>query len=251
MSEESNHPTILELQARWNKIRIANLYDTLDEMGYPNQCIDLGIRPLFPKQHLAGVAVTVRGAREPRTREELEAERQKMKEAWEQAKAEGKEAPPGPPPLHKLLFPGCVVVVDGGGEPLTGKFGEMTSWSLKQHGAMGMVLDGYIRDLLGLEVIPDYTVCARGTSPIESAARWTQVGANVTIGMPGTLTSQVAVHPGDWVIGGPDGVIVVPQEIAMEALEKAEEIEEREQGMREDLAAGMSFEDAYKKWERA
>ena len=37
----------------------------------------------------------------------------------------------------------------------------------------------------------------------------------------------------------------------MEALEKAEEIERREQGMREDLAAGMSFKDAYEKWGRA
>ena len=69
--------------------------------------------------------------------------------------------------------------------------------------------------------------------------------------MPGTLTSNVRIEPGDWIIGGPDGVIVVPQAIAMEALEKAEEIEGREQGMREDLAAGMSFDDAFKKWDRA
>jgi regulator of RNase E activity RraA len=69
--------------------------------------------------------------------------------------------------------------------------------------------------------------------------------------MPGTLTSQVRVAPGDWVIAEADGVIVVPQEIAMEALVKAEEVEQREQGMREDLARGMSFEEAYKKWERA
>ena len=241
MSEEQDQPTILELQARWDKIRIANLYDTLDEMGYPNQCIDLGIRPLFPHQHLAGVAITVRGARDPRTREEHRADAEK-------AKAEGKT--PGPF-VHELLFPGCVVVVDGGGEPLTGKFGEMTSWALKQNGAKGIVLDGYIRDKLGLEVIPDYTVCSRGTSPIESAQRWSQVAVNVPIAMPGTLTSQVEVRPGDWIIGGPDGVIVVPQQIAMEALEKAEEIERREQGMREDLAAGMSFKDAYQKWERA
>lgn len=241
MSEEQQ-PSILELQARWDKIRIANLYDTLDKMGYPNQCLDLGIRPLFPRQHLAGVAITVRGSRDPRSHEERKADAEK-------AKAEGKQ--PAGPPLHELLFPGCVVVVDGGGEPYTGKFGEMTSWGLKQRGVKGIVLDGYIRDLLGLEVIPDYTVCARGTSPIESAQRWAQVGVNVTIGMPGTLTSQVAVRPGDWVIGGPDGVIVVPQEIAMEALVAAEEIEAREQGMREDLANGMSFKDAYEKWGRA
>lgn len=242
MSEETKQPSIIELQARWDKIRIANLYDTLDAMGYGDQCIDLSIRPLFPHQHLAGVAVTVRGSRDPRTPEEKKADAEK-------AKAEGTEMTG--PRLNDLLFDGCVVVVDGGGEPFTGKFGEMTSWNLQQRGAKGIVIDGYIRDLLGLEVIPDYTVCTRGTSPIESNKRWSIVDVNVTIGMPGTLTSQVPVHPGDWIIGGPDGVIVVPQGIAMEVLEKAEEIEAREQGMREDMAAGMTFKDAYEKWGRA
>jgi 4-hydroxy-4-methyl-2-oxoglutarate aldolase len=236
MSENEKDYTVLELQARWDKIRIANLYDTLDKMGYGDQCLDLGIRPLFPHQHLAGKAVTASGARDPRTREQIEAE-EKDTAVYVS--------------VGKLCFPGCVVVVDGGGEPWTGKFGEMTSWHLKQAGAKGIVLDGFIRDLLGLEVIPDYTVCARGTSPIESAKRWRIQKSNVTIAMPGTLTSQVAVSPGDWIIGGPDGVIVVPQEISMEALIKVEEIEGREQGMREDLASGMSFEDCYRKWGRA
>ncbi|MBC7236620.1 MAG: dimethylmenaquinone methyltransferase [Chloroflexi bacterium] len=239
MAKSEQEFSILELQARWDKIRIANLYDTLDRMGYPNQCVDLGIRPLFPHQHLAGKAVTCRGGRDPRTREEMQAE-----------SADGKTTATFVS-VTDLCFPGCVVVVDGGGEPWTGKFGEMTSWNLKQHGAMGIVIDGYIRDLLGLEVIPNYTVCARGTSPIESAKRWRINATNIPIALPGTLTSQVRVSPGDWVIGGPDGVIVVPEEISMEALIKAEEIEKREQGMREDLARGMSFADAYKKWGRA
>ncbi|MCC6611981.1 MAG: hypothetical protein IT320_00805, partial [Anaerolineae bacterium] len=59
------------------------------------------------------------------------------------------------------------------------------------------------------------------------------------------------VSPGDWIIGEADGVIVVPQAIAMETLIKAEELEAQEQGMRDDVAAGMSFDDAYKKWGRA
>ena len=100
-------------------------------------------------------------------------------------------------------------------------------------------------------MIPNYTVCARGTSPVESAQRWRMNAVNVPIAMPGTLTSQVRVDPGDWVVGGSDGVIVVPAAIAMEALVKAEEIERREQGMREDLAAGMGFEEAFEKWGRA
>jgi 4-hydroxy-4-methyl-2-oxoglutarate aldolase len=238
MSKKQKSPSTLDLQARWDKIRIANLYDTLDKLGYPDQCLDLGIRPLFPHQHLAGVALTVKGARDPRGREEMEQEKgSKGIGVYQQ--------------LREAVFPGAVVVVECGGEPVSGKFGEMTSWGLKSKGAKGIVLDSYIRDLLGLEVIPDYTVCARGTSPVESLRRWRPAECNVPIAMPGTTTHQVRVNPGDWIVGGPDGVIVVPQDIAMEALVAAEDIEYREQGMRDDLAAGMDFVAAYEKWGRA
>ena len=74
---------------------------------------------------------------------------------------------------------------------------------------------------------------------------------NTIIGLPGTLSSQVRIKPGDWVIGGMDGVIVVPEEISMEALEIAEDIESREEGMRKDLAAGIPFKEAFRKWNRA
>jgi len=227
--------SIMELQARWDRIRVANIYDTLDRMGYGNQCLDLGIRPLLPTQHLAGCAVTVAGGRDPSTNDETEA---------------GKETSTYTS-LDKLLYPGSVVVVDGGGERWTGKFGEMTSWHLKQCGAMGIVIDGMIRDYLGLIAIPDYTVCARGTSPIESYPRWRIHSTNRPIALPGTLTSQVRVAPGDWVIGEADGVIVVPQEIAMEVLVKAEEIERKEEITRRDLAAGVSFEEAFRRYGRA
>jgi len=239
MTPSRDPETILALQKRWERIRVANLYDTLDKMGYPNQCLDLGIRPLFPHRRMAGMAVTVRGVRDPVDYRALS--------------EQGKETPKPQTTadLRSLLFPGAVVVVDGGGEVFTGKFGEMTSWNLKQHGAKGIVIDGFIRDWLGLEVIPDYTACARGTSPIESAKRWHIIAVNLPIGMPGTLTSQVTVSPGDWVVAETDGVMVVPQEIADEALLKAEEIEGREEGMRQDMSAGMSFEEAYKKWGRA
>ncbi|MBZ0283759.1 MAG: dimethylmenaquinone methyltransferase [Anaerolineae bacterium] len=233
MSEQQ--PSIVELQARWDKIRVANVYDTLDQMGYPNQCLDLGIKPLFPHRHLAGRAITVRGSAVAIPRGEQGGEW--VGNYFEQ--------------LMEALYPGCVVVLECGGEQHAGKFGEMTSWALKQGGATGIVLDSYIRDWLGLEVIPDFTPCARGTSPIESNSRWRMTGLNSSIGMPGTVTSRVRVNPGDWIIGEADGVVVVPEAIAMEALVKAEELEAREQGMREDVAKGMSFDDAYKKWGRA
>lgn len=221
----------LELQVRWNKIRIANLYDALDKMGYPNQCLDLGIKPLFLKQHLAGKAVTLRGVRGD------------VRDNTDNTEVDTSVA--------NCVSLVSVVVIDSGGEPWTGKFGEMTSWNIKQKGAKGIVIDGFIRDYLGLEEIPNYTVCARGTSPIESNKRWHIQDINIPIALPGTLSSQVSISPGDWIVGGPDGVIVVPQEIAMEALIKVEEIEEAEENMRKDMQKGISFKEAYSKWGRA
>lgn len=233
MAEQT--PSVIELQRRWEKIRVANVYDTLDHMGYGNQCIDLGIRPLFPHRRMAGMAITVRGS------------------AFPVPKGDDAVGWTGDyfSKLRQSLYPGCCVVVETGGEAHAGKFGEMTSWALKQGGAKGIVLDSMIRDWLGLEIIPDFTACARGTSPIESSQRWQINGLNVTIGMPGTLTSRVRVDPGDWIIAEADGVMVVPQKIAMEVLVKVEKMEYEEQGMRDDMAAGMSFDDSYKKWGRA
>ncbi len=229
-------PTVVELQARWEKIRVANLYDTLDSMGYGNQCLDLGIRPLFPNRRMAGQVITARGSAYPVPKDEHDST------GWTGNYFEE---------LLTILYPGCVVVVESGGEKHAGKFGEMTSWALKQGGAHGIVVDAFIRDYLGLEVIPDFTPCARGTSPIESNQRWRMTALNVTIGMPGTLTSRVRVDPGDWIVAEPDGVVVVPKAIAMKVLVEAEDMERREQGMREDVAAGMSFNEAYQKWGRA
>ena len=225
-----------ELQVRWDKLRVANVYDVLAELGYRDQCLDLRIRPLFPRRHLAGQAVTVRGARDPRSRAEMEQTGQ-----WFDITVE----------IRKHLFPACVVVVESGGEIYTGKFGEMTSWNLRQGGAKGIVLDAYIRDWLGLEVIPDFTPCAYGTSPIESLGLWYPRDVNVPISMPGTSSSSVRVDPGDWIVGGPDGVVVVPQKVAMEVLPKAEDLERREEAMRRDLAEGVSFDEAFARWGRA
>ncbi len=232
----SEQPSVVELQARWDKIRVANLYDTLDAMGYPNQCLDLGIKPLFVQRHLAGQVITVRGAAYPKSSTDEEPS------DWTGNYFEE---------LRTLLYPGCAVVVESGGEVHAGKFGEMTSWALKQGGAHGIVIDAYIRDYFGLEAIPDFSPCVRGTSPIESASRWRMTDVNVPIGMPGTITARVRVSPGDWIVGEADGVIVVPKAIAMEALVKVEEMEAREQGMREDFARGVSFDEAYNRWGRA
>ena len=57
--------TVKEMIDRYPKVPSASVYDVLDSMGYPGQCISLEIKPVTPRTHIAGPAFTVRGHREP------------------------------------------------------------------------------------------------------------------------------------------------------------------------------------------
>jgi regulator of RNase E activity RraA len=226
--KDSIRPNDHEIAARFSKVRIANLYDALDSLNYTNQCLDLGLKPLFKDQCGAGRALTVHGRRAPFSHEEVKEHESRVNYHT----------------VRNLAQPGCFVVIDGGGEPFAGKFGEMTSWGLHQKGAVGILVDGYIRDYEGLVELREktnFTICARGTSPIEGRRRWSVDSADVVIAMPGTLTSHVRIAPGDWIVAGPDGTIVVPDEISLKVLEITEDIEQRECAMRRELAQGMDF----------
>lgn len=226
---------VLEMTERFNKIATATVFDTMDRMNMTNQVLDLNIRPLRDEMHIAGPAFTVRGGRDCRTGRE-----------WQPKEMEGRN-------LWKEVYPGCVVVVDPGlaREGGFGFFGEMTSWHLKQLGARGIVIDGGIRDRPGLLRIPEWPVFVRYTSPIESNPRWRMNEIQGPIVLTGQLIKQVRINPGDFIVGDSDSVLVVPKEVAAEVLIKAEEMWEREEGSRNDLAAGMSFEEVFKKWGRA
>jgi len=226
---------VLEMTERFNKIATATVFDTMDRMNMPNQVLDLNIRPLRDEMHIAGPAFTIRGGRDCRTGRE-----------WQPKEMEGRN-------LWKEIYPGCVIVADPGlaREGGFGFFGEMTSWHLKQMGARGIVIDGGIRDRPGLLMIPEWPVFVRYTSPIESNPRWRMNEIQGPIVLTGQLVKQVRINPGDFIVGDSDSVLVVPKEAAAEVLIKAEEMWKREEGSRKDLAAGMSFEEVFKKWGRA
>jgi regulator of RNase E activity RraA len=224
-----------EMTERFNKIATATVFDTIDKMNMPNQVLDLNIRPLRDDMHIAGPAFTVRGGRDCRTGRE-----------WKPKEMEGRN-------LSKEVYPGCVIIVDPGlaREGGFGFFGEMTSWRFKSLGVRGIVIDGGIRDRPGLLAIPEWPVFVRYTSPIESNPRWRVNEIQGPVVLTGQLVKQVRINPGDFIVGDSDSVLVVPKEVSVEVLIKAEEIWAREEGSRRDLAAGVPFDEVFKKWGRA
>ena len=233
MFEDLGSNTVLEINSRWEKITVSNAYDVLEAMGYPNQCLDTKIQALETGEVIAGPAVTLRGPRAPFTDEEF-----KENNDYRHRK------------LNSVMYTGCVLVIDGGGENLSAKLGEFESRGLKENGARGVVVDGPVRDPDEIVNIDGFTVFAKGVTPIPSDKRWYYKDFNEIIGVSGSITSQVRIAPGDWIVGGREGVIVVPRKIMMEVLEASEKIEEAETEMRKAILGGMPIEDARDRWGR-
>ena len=120
--------------------------------------------------------------------------------------------------VHKALDvarPGDVVVVDAGASPMNAVLGDLVCTKAKHRGIAGFVVDGLVRDLPGILEL-DMPVYARGTSPIGPLHRG-----------PGEINYPVCcggtvVNPGDLVVADQAGIVVVPQEIAAELLQRLE-----------------------------
>ncbi|WP_219419939.1 RraA family protein [Pseudonocardia nigra] len=218
---------------RLKALYTAVVYDIMDEMALPHQCLDLGIAPLDRSMQVAGPAYTVVAGPDMREREEM-------------------------PPNTKLadfgvftqMYEGCVVVVGAAGERQSGIWGELMSNASRARGATGVVIDGGIRDGRLVREVEGLSVFARYTSPIESLRRSRIHDIEVPVSMTGTLTSQVRVNPGDWIFGDEDGVLVIPAEALEEVLAKSEEAKDIEDKVREEVQSGVPVIDVYNKYGR-
>ena len=140
--------------------------------------------------------------------------------------------------------PGEVIVVDAQGGHIA-VWGELASWSCKQKGIAGVVVDGAVRD------IPDilemgFPAFARSTSPNAGEPKGHgEIGAEIICG-------GQTVRSGDWVIGDESGVVVVPQERAVEIANRAVNVYETENRLREEIRRGstLSKQLELEKWEK-
>jgi 4-hydroxy-4-methyl-2-oxoglutarate aldolase len=215
--------------------RSADLYDVLDKMGYPYQCLDIGIKPLKDSMKVIGPALTLMGTREPRLNSELGLEHFSDFSFLDE------------------LYQGCVLVLNAESAPQTmiGSWGEMMSYGARNKGASGIVVDGGTRDKQGILDIENWSCFARYNCPVESNQRWRLKEMNKPIFMTGTLSRLVRVNPGDWVFGDVDGVMIIPGEILEETVEKLTELTALEEITRQELASGVQLTEVFKKYNRA
>lgn len=116
-----------------------------------------------------------------------------------------------------------IIVVEGSLD--VAGMGGLMATAAKSRSMAGVILDGGVRDLAEIRAL-GLPVYSRSVVPSSSVSRWASVAKDVEVQCGG-----VKVRPGDIIVAGEDGVVVVPQERAQEVLKRSQEIDERETKM--------------------
>lgn len=203
-------------------IASAPVSDALDAIGLHHQILPASIRPVIERSVLFGRART--GAYKP---------------VWHVEP--GQNAFALEIALVDDLKPGEVCVFATAGNPTIGPWGELLSTRAKYLGAAGMLTDGAVRDVHMIREM-GFAAFAGAFAPTDSKHR----GHVAAIDVPVRI-GEVAIRPGDVIVGDIDGVCVVPVAHAAFVLAAALEKITGEHAMRADLAAGMSLADAFAK----
>ena len=134
--------------------------------------------------------------------------------------------------------PGDVIVISAGGYKDVCVIGERLGYFFKRNGAVGIIVDGAIRDAIGM-VADSPPTFARSTCLRIFGS--TGPGAiNVPVSCGG-----VTVNPGDIIMGDRDGVVAVPREDAARIADLADAHLQGELSRMKDVEGGASVTEAF------
>jgi len=120
---------------------------------------------------------------------------------------------------------GSVLVYVLEGAPEIAGTGNLMATTAKVRGLEATVIDGAVRDVAEIRRI-GYPVFARRISPATSVGRLVGVAKQVPV-----KCGEVMVHPGDYIVGDSDGVVVVPQAAAERVVELLRQYDDKESKM--------------------
>ncbi len=139
---------------------------------------------------------------------------------------------------------GEVIVIDAGGAG-PAVWGELATHSAIQKKLSGVVIDGAIRDVPEIVKLK-FPAYARFITPTAGEPRgFGEIGIPIRIG-------GVSVFTGDWLVGDEDGIVIIPQKISVEIANRAMDVLERENRIREEILEGgtLSAVTELLRWEK-
>jgi regulator of RNase E activity RraA len=204
------------------RVTSAAVADALDAVGLAGRCLGPEIRSLCGEAVVAR-ALTASTARRPVPRD-----------------ADDRYA--GLKALLHRIGRGDLIVLATDRSDEYAAWGELVTEAALEAGGVGLVTDGLVRDLDGIERQP-FSVFARGTRPVDIGDRADVVG----IGDP-VVIDGVAIATGDLVVADRDGVAIVPEVVAAVVLERAEEKVLDERRFRDALAEGATIWEAFERF---
>ena len=218
-SKKSTSKITIEMMRQ--ELYSAVVADALDSMGFMHQSPRVQLPPLTGVEKLIGRAKTT---------------------LW----ADMAHIDPNPYELELIAVDGCkqddIVIAAAGGSMRSGIWGELLSTAARNSGCIGTIVDGAVRDITKMKAM-GFACFARGTCVYDSQNRQRVVDIDCTIEIDG-----VRFAPGDLVIADVDGVVVVPQEVEAEAIQKAWNKVHAENITRDAIKAGMKATAAWKKY---
>jgi len=194
------------------KVSAANVSDAMHR-GLPLS----GIRPVSLNGKMAGRAVTVRT------------------NPGDWAK---------PVEAIDVASPGDIVVIDAGGVA-PAVWGELATHSAMSRKVGGVVIYGGIRDIADIRELRFPAFATLITPQASEPKGFGEINIPITI-------SGIKIFPDDWIIGDADGVMVISKSIAVEFVNRAMDVLERENRLRKEIKEGSSLSEVAEllKWEK-
>jgi regulator of RNase E activity RraA len=202
-------------------LNAAVLADALDSLGYRQQSPRIPLPALTGAERLVGRCKTTR---------------------WEDVY----EADEKPYELELRAVDSCqpddVVICAAAGSQRSALWGGLLSTAAQSAGCVGAIVDGAARDI-GAMTAMRFPVFGAGTSVYDSLHRQRVVDFDQPVEIAG-----VRFQSGDLVIADLDGVVVVPQSVEQDAVQRAWDKVHAENHVRDAIRSGLSATEAYRQF---